>query len=271
MAKKFDFIQLKKAEEQRIKETASNIELIILDEFKTFIPPLSTEEYEGLENSILSEGCRESLILWKNGSDTILIDGHNRYEICQKHQIAFSTKFLDFGSKEEAKLWMLTNQLGRRNLSKEQASYLRGKKYHAEKMLSGTRTDLMQNLHKVDNTKDKLSKEYGISARTIMNDALFAKAIDKIGEVNSELKREILSGKAKVNKSQIQELAKIETLPVLEKVEDLASLFQTEKIEVSDQLKTKKEHLLKFIKKTDFDLMSLEQIEKFCLDLAPKK
>jgi DNA-binding transcriptional regulator/RsmH inhibitor MraZ len=56
-------------------------------EFKSLIPPLATEEYAGLEESILAEGCRDALILW----DGILIDGHNRYEICTRHNIPFET------------------------------------------------------------------------------------------------------------------------------------------------------------------------------------
>jgi len=61
--------------------------LRIDSEFKNLIPPLTEEEYKGLENSILSEGCRDNLVTWND----ILIDGHNRYEICQKHNIEFTT------------------------------------------------------------------------------------------------------------------------------------------------------------------------------------
>ena len=50
----------------------------INEKFKSIIPPLSKEEYEGLEQSIITEGCRDAICLW---NDTI-IDGHNRYDIC---------------------------------------------------------------------------------------------------------------------------------------------------------------------------------------------
>ena len=41
------------------------MELIINKEFKNLIPPLTPEEYSNLENSIKSEGCRDSIVVWK--------------------------------------------------------------------------------------------------------------------------------------------------------------------------------------------------------------
>lgn len=82
-------------------------------EFKNLIPAPTDEEYKGLEQSILSEGCRDALVLWGD----ILIDGHNRYEICTKHGIGFETIQRDFASRDDVKLWMMKNQLARRNLN----------------------------------------------------------------------------------------------------------------------------------------------------------
>ena len=57
-----------------------NVSTLKIDpEFKDLIPPLSSDEYEQLENNILYDGCREPLIAWND----ILVDGHNRYDICQ--------------------------------------------------------------------------------------------------------------------------------------------------------------------------------------------
>lgn len=82
-------------------------------EFKKLIPPLIKEDYDRLEESLRKEGCREALVLW---GDT-LVDGHNRYEICTKHNIPFKTTAKDFVDRNEAMLWMIENQLARRNLS----------------------------------------------------------------------------------------------------------------------------------------------------------
>jgi len=82
-------------------------------EFKALIPPLAPEEHKQLEENILkNRKCRDAIVLW----DNTIIDGHNRFEICIKHGIEFELKELDLPSREAAKLWILENQLGRRNL-----------------------------------------------------------------------------------------------------------------------------------------------------------
>ncbi len=87
--------------------------LLINDEFRELIPSLSDSEYAELEQSILAEGCREALVVW-NGT---IVDGHNRYEICTKHGIPLRTREVQFASEDEAKLWIISNQLARRNIS----------------------------------------------------------------------------------------------------------------------------------------------------------
>ena len=83
------------------------------DEFKNLIPQLTNEEFNQLEENILKEGCREPLIIWNE----TLVDGHNRYAICNKYNIDFKTITKDFLNREEAKMWIIKNQFGRRNLS----------------------------------------------------------------------------------------------------------------------------------------------------------
>ena len=83
-------------------------------EFKGLIPPLQEEERSQLEQNILSaRKCHDAIILWAG----TIIDGHNRYEICEKHGIEFQVVELDLPSREAAKVWILENQLSRRNLS----------------------------------------------------------------------------------------------------------------------------------------------------------
>ena len=92
--------------------------LTIDPEFRDLIPPLNEEEITMLEESIIANGCESPLIVW-NG---VIVDGHNRHAICQKHNIPFAVIEKEFSSREDAMLWMLRNQLGRRNLN----SYQRG-------------------------------------------------------------------------------------------------------------------------------------------------
>ena len=89
------------------------LNIVIDQEFKNLIPPLIEEDRSRLEQSILEEGCRDALVLWGN----TLVDGHNRYEICTKYDIPFETTQMDFASRNDAMLWMIKNQLARRNLS----------------------------------------------------------------------------------------------------------------------------------------------------------
>ncbi len=85
----------------------------INNELKSLIPPLSDEEYLQLEENILADGCRDPLVVW---NETI-VDGHNRYAICTKHNIPYKTINKDFESLAEVRIWMRNNQFGRRNLT----------------------------------------------------------------------------------------------------------------------------------------------------------
>ena len=88
-------------------------ELTVDPEFRDLIPPLNEEELKLLEESLVADGCESPLIVW-NG---VIVDGHNRYAICRKHGIPFSIQEKNFSSRDDAMLWMLRNQLGRRNLN----------------------------------------------------------------------------------------------------------------------------------------------------------
>ena len=88
-------------------------ELTVDPEFRDLIPPLNEEELKLLEESLVADGCESPLIVW-NG---VIVDGHNRYAICRKHEIPFAIQEKDFSSRDDAMLWMLRNQLGRRNLN----------------------------------------------------------------------------------------------------------------------------------------------------------
>jgi len=96
-------------------------DLFIDSEFHSIIPPLSVEEYAGLEASIIREGNRVPIDTW-NGT---IVDGHNRYDICTKHNIPLKpANELHFADRDEAKIWIINNQLDRRNLNNYQRSVL---------------------------------------------------------------------------------------------------------------------------------------------------
>jgi ParB-like chromosome segregation protein Spo0J len=95
--------------------------IIVNEELKAYIDPLTPDEYASLERSILAEGCRDALVLWGE----VLIDGHNRYAICQAHGLPFQTmQNTHFKSMEDVHLWMIDQHLGRRSVSDFQRGVL---------------------------------------------------------------------------------------------------------------------------------------------------
>ncbi|MEK8087957.1 plasmid replication/partition related protein [Aquabacterium sp. A3] len=95
--------------------------ITVSEELKAYIDPLTPDEHEALERSLLAEGCRDALVLWGE----LLIDGHNRYGICQKHGIPFQTvQHPHFKSMDDVHLWMIDQHLGRRSVSDFQRGVL---------------------------------------------------------------------------------------------------------------------------------------------------
>lgn len=228
--------------------------ITVLPELKNLIPPLKTEEANALEENILKNGCRDALLIWERESgEYILIDGHNRYAICQKHRLDFPIKLVSFESLQEAKNYMIDNQLSRRNLTPEQAAYLRGMRYQVEKMEKGKYErqehkgqndpyeENSKNSAEKETTAERLAKAYNVSEKTIKRDAQFAEGLEKIGKVNPTLKKDILAGKVKVNKSEVQQLAKIDlTDQPIRSVEDISKIVQ-EKGDILQEESIKKE------------------------------
>mgnify|MGYP000089269522 len=89
-------------------------------EFKTLIRPLRKDEYLQLEVNLAVDGCREPIITWNN----IIVDGHNRYEICNRLHIPYAIREMPFENREQAIVWICSNQLGRRNITEETRRYL---------------------------------------------------------------------------------------------------------------------------------------------------
>jgi len=97
------------------------MDIVVNEELKAYIDPMTPEEYEALERSILAEGCRDALVLWGN----ILVDGHHRYSVCRKHDLPFQTmQHAHFQTMDDVHLWMIDQHLGRRSVSAFQRGVL---------------------------------------------------------------------------------------------------------------------------------------------------
>lgn len=153
------------------------MEIIIDEELQKLLLPLKKEELHILEESIISEGCRDPLVLWGN----TLIDGHNRYEICKRHNIEFGVVGRIFKNKDAVIAWMEENQLGRRNLKPSQLKLLLGRKYNRMKK-QGQRNDLTsgQNDQKLE-TSEVIAQGAGVSEKTVRRAGAMASDIDNNG------------------------------------------------------------------------------------------
>jgi hypothetical protein len=202
----------------------------VRSELQNFITPLSEDSREQLEENIKLNGCLDPLTLWeRNNGELVLVDGHNRYHICSSHDIPFKVRVIRFGSEEEAKDWMINHQLGRRNLNPDQLSYFRGLKYERMKKKRGGYDKVLSSGQSGDKTSEVLAREFNVSDRTILRDAEFAKGIEIIAKGNPQMKNDILLGRIKVKKSDVQTLAQVKDLRQIGKIKNEADLFNKAK------------------------------------------
>ena len=171
-------------------------ELKINEELDSLFPKLDEQENSLLEKSILEDGCTDPIITW-NG---VIVDGHNRYRICHKHNIPFAVEEREFSDIASAMEWMISRQLGRRNLT----NFMKAKvalRYETEfrkqaeqnkKAAVKLDTDLDANERRTDS---RLGKLVGLSRDTI------AKSRKLDAEADAETKAKLDAGTLSVNKA----------------------------------------------------------------------
>lgn len=186
--------------------------LNINPKFKEALPSLSDEELLQLEQSILADGVRESIKVWGN----TIIDGHNRYQICQKHDLPYPTMNMFFKDEDTVLEWIYSNQIGRRNLSDHQKALYIGRLYNLRKKKVGApegsknaaknnsatvaqlifprennKSDTVTELIP-ETTADALAKELKVSPRTIKTAGKVVEVIEEHPELEEKfLNKEI--------------------------------------------------------------------------------
>jgi N6-adenosine-specific RNA methylase IME4/ParB-like chromosome segregation protein Spo0J len=173
----------------------------INEDFKRLIPALTQEEYKQLEDNILKEGIREKIITW-NG---YIIDGHNRYEIATRWNLDYQTESKYFESENEAKIWMILNQLGRRNLMDfvkgelysiiEELLKEKGKNKQLQTLKKGEETPVLSIIDKTGthNTRKEVAEKLGWSTG---KKAQFDVVVKKAPE---EVKEKLRTGEVSIN------------------------------------------------------------------------
>jgi hypothetical protein len=210
-------------------------ELKINPEFENLIDPLEGEERNELMLDLKAHGCIYPIVTW---NDTI-VDGHNRYRICTENGILFQTISMQFEDAEDAKIWILTQQIARRNLDEfrkyeliQERDKLKKLKMKAkEKQLSGLNRNpsdkmaanqnttessavVVSNLDTTrpksddisdekDNvplsTRKEIAKELGVGMGTVARMHYIKKKADE-DSVADEVLKQLRTGKVSVNK-----------------------------------------------------------------------
>lgn len=187
-------------------------------EFRDKIPPLSDDEFKRLEENIIADGAvREPLVVW-NG---VIIDGHHRWKIIQKHpEIPYTIKEMDFADRWAAISWMCSNQLGRRNITDAQKTYLLGKLYEARKLTQGTnnqyvqaKSETVENRHfqspSGNKTRAMIASEQNTTEAAVRDASFYAKGLDEAEKLSPGIREKVLSGEVKAPKSAIAEIRKM--------------------------------------------------------------
>ena len=193
--------------------------LKIDEEFMHLIHPLKKSELLQLESNLISEGCKDPIVTW-NG---FIVDGHNRYEICTKHNIPFNVVELDLDCREAVIAWICATQLGRHNISDEIRKFLIGMQYESEKVVAQKRnirgsnpyspidTPTMENIHYNGGqiTAQRIADENHISQGTVQKYAKYTRALEEIGKKEPKLVPKILSGHYKISHENVVELSRL--------------------------------------------------------------
>jgi len=163
------------------------MDIVVNEALKAYIEPLTPDEHEALERSLLAEGCRDALVLWGN----VLVDGHNRYGICQKHGLPFQTvQNPRFQSMEDVQLWMIDQHLGRRSLSDFQRGVLA--------------------LRKRDLVAERRARQAVPEPAAVAPDATPAPVPAPVAPADALATREALAKAARLSSHQVQLIEKIQ-------------------------------------------------------------
>ena len=161
-----------------IEYTSAERTPTILPELAELLPPLSGEQLAALEKDILQNGCYAPIIV---NEDLVIVDGHNRQQICTRHSLPYKMAVFAFDDLLEAKQWALDTQKGRRNLDKwelgkialklrpeiEARAKANQQAYHGNQYESGPSATLPEVHSAPVDTRKKLAASVGLGERTM--------------------------------------------------------------------------------------------------------
>ncbi len=217
--------------------------------------PLSKDEYDLLESQIKRDGCLDPVKVWDRDGELVLLDGHNRLKICKDNKLPVpESTTIAIGSIDEAVIWIVDNQKGRRNATKEEKDFISGKRYEAQKNINRRRdakgvfeSDApypdnmdMGKSPKARSTALKQAAEEGCSHFKIEQNAKFARGVDAVREISPTLAEKILKPKPddpKLSKNAVIGLSKLK--------EETPDKSEEATKQIEDAMTTKDDRLFK--------------------------
>ena len=196
------------------------------NEFKNLIPPLQPHELSGLEESIKQDGCRDPICVWGD----VLIDGHNRFEICERIGRPYQVKVMTFVDRLDAMAWIIKNQRSRRNLTPDQHGCLavvegelmskitmrdRASKGTPAREAKKSGTLVMDVITKVE-PKERTRKE---SAKAHCVSEWKVQKSKEVKDAKPELFKQVMSGEVKLADA----VREVKREAVIEKLENIAT------------------------------------------------
>ena len=175
------------------------MEVTIDARIRGLLVPLRDDERALLEQSVLADGIRDPLVVWKRADGTrILLDGHHRYELAKQHGLDYAIVEMTFETEDDAILWVLQNQLARRNLTDEQRTLVLGRYYNMLKLAPHRpSTENAVNFTAFSGrsaTARQLGEIFGVSEKTVRNAAEFAEVVDALAEIEPEAAARVDAG-----------------------------------------------------------------------------
>ena len=144
---------------------------------------------------------------------------------------------MDFPDVWAAFDWMYSKQLGRRNLSEENRTYIIGKMYEARKKSHGASDGFRGNqsvsyknynlAEKPPKTHEILADEVGVSPATVTNAEKFAKGVDVIKAQAPAVANQILHGGSGVTKQAVAAFPKLDRAEQEEFIEQVSTATVT--------------------------------------------
>jgi len=212
--------------------------LKILPEFENEIRRLTEDEFKNLTERILEDGAiREKIIVWE-GTDYI-VDGHHRYKIAMEYNIPFDVLEMTFDDERDARRWININAARSKGrlLNPNERTECIGRSYLLSKKDHGASDGFRGNQYEIEvvsgkdchlaepKTEEVIAKQFGVSERTVRNDAEFVTVLDEIKEKTGPEILEIVRSESKKTPVQYLEFInnEVDNNPVV-----LDQVFDTE-------------------------------------------